>query len=66
MVAVVSRTKDWLADHPPADTDLEDCDYAQYERELQADPAWHFWLAQLETQRTETNHGDHGERQRRA
>ncbi|MCC7126442.1 MAG: hypothetical protein IT178_16450 [Acidobacteria bacterium] len=62
----MSRTKDWLADHPPADTDLEDCEFAQYERELRADPAFSEWLEILEKQRKEMKHGDHGERLGRA
>lgn len=49
----MSRMGEYALGHPAPDTDLEDCDFAQFERELRADPAWHFWLAQLETQRTE-------------
>lgn len=54
----MSRMGEWVAENPPPDTDLEDCDYAQFERELLADPAYQFWAAQLDTQRKETKHGD--------
>ena len=57
----MSRMGEHAAENPPPDTDLEDCAYAQFERELQADPAYLFWLAHFAAgaaNETEVNHGD--------
>lgn len=48
----MSRMKDYSLDHEP-DTDLEMCEYAEYERTLLNDPGYETFLNQQETSRDE-------------
>lgn len=54
----MGRMSEYHLDRPLPDTNLEDCAYAQHERELRADPAFSEWLETLKKQRKEMKRGD--------